>query len=52
MSIALASIAFTIYYDEELRTYGILNDIIKRLKIIYIPKCLQDSDFSSVLYER
>lgn len=44
MSIALASIIFFIYLDNNLHKSMILNDLLKRIKHVYIPSKQRDSD--------
>jgi hypothetical protein len=45
MSIALGSICFFIYLDQNMHQTMVLNDLIKRIKGVYIPGSNQrDSD--------
>lgn len=45
MSIALASICFHIYLDHPMHTSGVLNDLLKRMRGVYIPGSRErDSD--------
>lgn len=37
MSIAMGCLIFNVYFDEELRKMNVLDDIMKKLKNIYIP---------------
>ena len=37
MSVAMGCLIFTIYFDQELRKMNVLDEIMKKLKNIYIP---------------
>ena len=44
MSIALGSLIFMIYFIPEIRNSSFLNDLMKRVKTVYIPTKHRDSD--------
>ena len=44
MSIALGSLIFLVYFIPEMRKSSFLNDLIKRVKTVYVPTRHRDSD--------
>ena len=44
MSIALGSLIFIVYFIPEMRQSSFLNDLMKRVKTVYIPTKHRDSD--------